>query len=126
MVNLNFGDMRRLAYRRALDAGQEKINNQITQLKSWLEYQLGMIMMEFNMSDKNTFSPYDEEDEHYRDVLLRVGDYIHVSIERATGNEKQAKLVVDYGNIPMVGKLKQIFDVAWNNALKMAQLAGAT
>ena len=126
MVNLNFGDMRRLAYRRALDAGQEKINNQITQLKSWLEYQLGMIMMEFNMSDKNEFSPYDEEDEHYRDVLLRVGDYIHVSIERATGNEKQAKLVVDYGNIPMVGKLKQIFDMAWNNALKMAQLAGAT
>lgn len=119
-TNLPIGDMVRTANQHALKFGQEKINSQIVQLKAWLQYQLGMISMEFNMSEKNMFSPYDETD-----VLLRVGDYIHITIERATGNEKQAKLNVDAGNIPLVGKLKQIFDMAFNNALKMAQLAGA-
>ena len=122
---INVGDMVRTANQHALKFGQEKINSQIMQLKAWLQYQLGMISMEFNMSEKNMFSPYDETDEHYKDVLLRIGDYIHITIELATGNEKQAKLNVDAGNVPLVGKLKQIFDMAFNNALKMAQLAGA-
>ena len=126
MANLPMGDIRRTARHHALMAGQEKINEKIALLKSWLEYQLGILMMEFNMSDKNMFSPYDEEDEHYRNILLRIGDYIYISIDRATGNETQAVLKVDTGNISLVGKLKQIFDMAFNNALKLAQLAGAT
>lgn len=130
MANANqlpIGDIRRTLNRRALLAGQNKINSDADIFKACLIKEAGTFITELLGSppEKNAYAPTNKDDEHYRQVIYRVGDYFHVDVKHATGNETQAQIILDMGGIPVVGRLKELVDMFVSNARKLSKMVGA-
>ena len=130
MANANqlpIGDIRRMVNRRALLAGQNKINSNADVIAACFEKEKGTFTTELQSTppEKNLYAPTDKDDEHYQQVVYRVGDYFRVIVKHATGNETQAEVSIDTGGVPVVGRLKELVDMMWSNALKLSKMVGA-